>query len=434
MKPIPFLWHFTLLALLGLWLAVAHTPTITATPTDPPYEWEFTTLDSAGDVGSHLSLAVQPGTNIPHVAYYSVEEGLKLAARTAEGTGNCGSANTWNCTILQPTVEGVSIGRFPALAFRSDGSYGVLYHNSATHTNHYFDSQTTSQTALGTQGYFNQLQYNLNDSPTFLFETNTNVSLSTTVPCPGGGCPMLHGANVSALAIDANLLGTPSAVLIDEYDDLYYASQRPGNIGGNCANGAWQCTHLQDLLNTIGPDGSSYTGIAFYQSKCLLPSNCTLKSTVAWYNYEWGSMNICTIDLTRCTSWQGVGTAPRPINTSPLEWPVGMDLVVYENKLLLFYQDFNDQPFNAVVKMAYEVPAGTGNCGGDNTWQCIVVDDGNRGGGFISVGFGLQAAVVDGRILLAYYDLFNKDLILAETAVPLPPIENNFIYLPLVVK
>ena len=52
------------------------------------------------------------------------------------------------------------------------------------------------------------------------------------------------------------------------------------------------------------------------------------------------------------------------------------------------------------------------------------------GGGFVSVGFGLQAEVLpDGRILLAYYDMSNRDVIIAEAE--LPP---SLTYLPLVVR
>lgn len=99
---------------------------------------------------------------------------------------------------------------------------------------------------------------------------------------------------------------------------------------------------------------------------------------------------------------------------------MGMDIVAYDDYLLVFYQDYNDQ-LNAIIKMAYRVPEGTGNCGTLSKWQCIVVDDGERGGGFIHVGYGLQAEVLDGRILLAYHDLSHRDLIIAETVLPAPP-------------
>jgi hypothetical protein len=114
---------------------------------------------------------------------------------------------------------------------------------------------------------------------------------------------------------------------------------------------------------------------------------------------------------------------------------MGIDVVSYDGQLLVFYQDFS-HPSAAKVMMAYkaDVPgAGTG-CGiNNNEWHCVVVDDGARGGGFVSVGFGLQAEVLaNGRILLAYHDLSNRDLIIAETMLPTPP--PTAVYLPLVVR
>ena len=469
-----------LVALVGWVVVLAVTPVQgeTAAPTTDTLDltWTFSTLESTGDVGSHLSMALQPGSTRPHIAYYSAEEGLKLATYVGE-QGNCGANNTWECTVLHERAEGQTVGRFPSLAFRSDGSYAVAYqhHSGSESRSMFFDSLQETPPALVAQGLLlrhNALVFDQSNQPHLWYHSITGINFSdnTLAYKTHTAPPSALGASCSApvicrhwmanhvvttIGVNRDFIGNPAVSYI-HYSDLgdttfptlSYAERRITGSGGNCWHGEWDCTRI-GILSFSYDRSQANLGMALYQRRCFMGALCHLPTSIAYYSPEHahirlvekidGTANRCNEDTAwQCTVLERPGVSPTGWQGDSLRrWPMGLDFVVYQNRLLLFYQDFND-PLSAKVKMAYKADTlGTGSCFNQD-WHCVVVDDGVRGGGFVSVGFGLQAEVLsDGRILLAYYDLSHKDLILAETIapppLPIPPAVTD-IYLPLVIR
>ena len=450
---------FFLTLILGLVVPVQG-ETAAPLPDEPPLGliWEFNTLDGVGDAGTFISMAVQPTTGIPHIAYYSIESGLKLAART--GNGNCGPQNSWNCTLLAPHSPTGWAGRHPALAFNSNGEYGVVYQRLSG-INRVSVYQTTANLTILTtptfppdrfNGMHNALVYDNQDQSHIWSHQSAEETINESELRYFGSPALLWHDNMytTKIATSQNAVGRP-AVAYTGYGTGFYPSifHAEPKTGGNCHNGTWQCT----LVNTVGSNPYEPTqtdiGLALYQSKCIFGISCDIPTSIFSYSIQYGALRLAEkipntnnpcftgdpFNLNydwRCTTLDiSVGWSPKGWQGS-LEnyWPMGIDVVLHEGRLIVFYQNFQN-PLVAKVMMAYkaDVP-GTGTCGINNEWHCVVVDDGSRGGGFVSVGFGLQAEVLpDGRILLAYYDMSNRDLIIAEAE--LPP---SRIYLPLVVR
>jgi hypothetical protein len=437
--------------------------TNSTTTTEPPLDltWQIQTLDGVGDVGSFISMAVQPGTNIPHIAYYSAEQGLKLAART--GNGNCGPQNQWSCTLLAAHLgPGAWVGRYPSLAFNTKGEYGVVYQrlfpssgNNYRHSVYQTASGITPLTGLYVNhlnGTHNALSYNYQNqayiwshqSAGGLYQENKLINFVT--PNRDWHSHMF----TTSLTSDRNALGQP-AVAYAAYENgvlpsIFHAQPQ---AGGNCHNGTWECTRVSMVGSAPNEPTQTDIGMALYQSKCFFGSLCDIPTSIFSYSIQYGQLQLAEktggttarcyagdpLNLNpnwRCTAITSVGWSPKGwLGMVNAHWPMGVDVVLWDGRLVVFYQDFNN-PLVSKVMMAYkaDVPGTGSGCVNNKDWHCVVVDDGARGNGFVSVGFGLQAELLaDGRILLAYHDLSNRDLIIAETVVP-----PTLTYLPFVVR
>ena len=438
-------------------------------PDDPPLglTWQIHTLDGVGDVGMFISMAVQPGTNTPHIAYYSVEQGLKLAART--GNGNCGPQNQWTCTLLAPHFgSGAWVGRYPSLAFNTKGEYGVVYQrlfSSSGDNNRHSVYQTASGTTPLTGLYANHL----NGTHNALSYSYQNQAYIWSHQSAGG----LYRDNelmnfvtpnrrwhsdmfTTSLTSDRNGLGQP-AVAYAAYGNTFVPSifHAEPRAQGNCHNGTWECSRVSSVGSAPNEPTQTNLGLALYQSKCFFGSLCDIPTSIFSYSIQHGTLNVAEktggTDRCyngdpfnpnpdwRCTTVTAVGWSPKGwLDNNQAYWPMGVDVVLWDGRLVVFYQDFNN-PLVSKVMMAYkaDVPGTGTGCKQPNSgeWHCVVVDDGSRGVGFVSVGFGLQAEVLaDGRILLAYHDLSNRDLIIAETVLPDSPPSSQAVYLPLIVR
>jgi hypothetical protein len=466
--------------LLVLGLATRAPATAVPLPDDPPLglTWQISTLDSTGDVGSFISMAVQPTTGIPHIAYYSVEEGLKLAART--GNGNCGPQNSWDCQLLVPHTAQMAptTGHYPSLAFQQNGAYGVVYQkpdgyaNSIARVSVYRTAsgeetqlvESQGASVIAGNGAHNALAYDAQNQYHIWSHQNRwgdDIKRLRYFGQASGNLSWHNGMVPTSIATDRNIFGNPAVAYAaygdDFYTTLFHAEPR---AGGNCYFGTWECSRVTTIESSIRPEiqNQRYIGMAFYQKKCLFDIElCNIPTTIAHYDLDLGLLYLaektagasqrCYSDDPinsqvpdwRCTILGNVGMTPTGWLGNPnAYWPLGVDIVLYEKQLLVFFQMFYDGGKTRVM-MAYKAAElGTG-CGLPNhrEWHCVVVDDGMRGSNFVSVGFGLQAEVLpDGRILLAYHDLSNRDLIIAETVLPQlpPPPSTTLTYLPLVVK
>ncbi|HRQ39198.1 MAG TPA: hypothetical protein PLD25_14920 [Chloroflexota bacterium] len=394
--------------------------------------WEIAVLDDQNDVGSHLSMSVDWTTGMAAVAYYDATAGdLKLAQQTP---GNCGPNQSWNCTILDNTSS-ADVGQHVSLAYRNDGGYGVVYFDAANGINRFtspvagIQGEVIEYVPGSTVGLFNALTYDLANTPHVAYNRSVSGPMDFGYANrigAGGNCSLTWSCSVvqnyaGNISMDTSLLGAIGIAYNGVGGFLGYA--HPVNSGGNCGEGKWQCDSL---------DNGSMLGTSLYMSRCLFPP-CQTPTQMAYYNYTSqqvkhavyvgsGQGNCPNNNNWRCSVIDSVG---QTANYSAL----GIALVMVGSQPVIIYQDLNDQA-NGIVKMAY--PQANGNCGTNNSYYCAVIDDGARGGGFVSVGSALDAVVVDGRIHIAYYDTNHGDLLLAYEPAPAP--EQETIYLPYIQK
>lgn len=395
--------------------------------------WEIVILDDQNDVGSYLSMAIDPTSGVPTIAYYDATAGdLKLAQQIP---GNCGPNQEWNCTILDSTSS-ADVGQHVSLAYRGDGGYGVVYFDAANGVNRFtspvagIHGEVIEYVPGATVGLFNALTYDLANTPHVAYNRNVSgpedFGYANRIGA-GGNCSLTWSCSVvqnyaGNISMDVSLLGAIGIAYNGFGGFLGYA--HPVNSGGNCGGGKWQCDSLDN--------GSAY-GTSLYMPRCLFVP-CSTPTQIAYYDYVGqqikhavyvgGGQGNCPNNTNwRCSVIDSVG---QTANYSSL----GISLVMVGSQPVIVYQDLNDQ-VNSIVKIAWPQADG-GNCGPNNSYYCTVVDNGVRGGGFVSVGKALDAVVIDGRIHIAYYDANYGDLLLAYEPAPVSPPEQ--VYLPFIQK
>lgn len=395
--------------------------------------WEIVILDDQNDVGSYLSMAVDRTSGAPAIAYYDATAGaLKLAQQTP---GNCGPNQEWNCTILDNTSS-ADVGQYVSLAYRLDGAYGVAYFDAVNGVNRYtspadgLHGEVIEYVAGATVGRHTALVYDTANMPHVAYHRGIGGGVAFGYAKrigSAGNCTLAWNCTAvqnyaDNISMDVSLLGAIGIAYNGFGGFLGYA--HPVNSGGNCGGGKWQCDSL---------DNGSAPGTSLYMPRCLfLP--CSTPTQIAYYDYVGqqikhtvyvgGGQGNCPNNTNwRCSVIDSVG---QTANYGSL----GISLVVVGSQPVIVYQDLNDQA-NSIVKIAWPQADG-GNCGPNNSYVCAVVDDGARGGGFVSVGKALDAVVVDGRVHIAYYDANHGDLLLAFEPTPVSPPEQ--VYLPFIQK
>jgi hypothetical protein len=390
--------------------------------------FEIITVDSQGDVGSHLSIAYN-ASRVPYIAYYDAIPGdLKIAHQSP---GNCGPGNSWTCSILDNTSS-PHIGQYVSLAFRSDGGYGVAYYDAANGVNRFtspaagLHGEIIEHVPNAPGGTWNALLYDNASVPHVAY-----VRTASGMPAlahaqrtgSGGSCSPAWNCQSyvlmeSAISSDFHPISGMGIAFQGTGPDLGFA--RRVASGGNCGS-TWRCS-LIDFVPA--------TSTAIAMARCGLLS-CSTLTQIAYYDANAGLLKLasnvgdgqgnCTINNDwNCWVIDNVGKAAA-YDT------IGLSLVIDSGTPCIIYQDHNDQP-NSVVKITY--PLVGGGCGPGGNWRCTVVDAGARGSGFVSVGRALDATVIDGRIHIAYYEANHGDLLLAYQPAPAPPPVVYNIFLP----
>jgi hypothetical protein len=122
---------------------------------EPGIGWVTTTVDSTGDTGSHASIAIDPDTGFPVIAYRDTTNAdLRYAAWDGD---------SWNLTTVDATG---SVGREPSLAFDpADGNPAIAYYDTtntdlklAWHDGSTWQTQTVD--AVGAVGRTPSLAFN----------------------------------------------------------------------------------------------------------------------------------------------------------------------------------------------------------------------------------------------------------------------------------
>ena len=78
-----------------------------------PDSWTEITVDSTRDVGTFLSVAIEPQSGAPFLSYYEGEAGDLWFAHYVGTGGNCGPSSSWHCQLVTSTGN---VGRYNAIA------------------------------------------------------------------------------------------------------------------------------------------------------------------------------------------------------------------------------------------------------------------------------------------------------------------------------
>ncbi len=88
-----------------------------------PGDWDFTSLDTAGDVGKYVSLAIKKGTDERHLSFYDATN-ADLLYRFSNGA--------WVLPLAAPEIvdSGGDVGRFSSLELNADGLPAISYYDA----------------------------------------------------------------------------------------------------------------------------------------------------------------------------------------------------------------------------------------------------------------------------------------------------------------
>ncbi len=437
---------------LGGWLGLVSLQVRAMAPNT--FTWQIDVIDSIGDVGYTPSLALEPGTDDPHISYYdNTLKDLKLAFPVSSG-GDCGPSNHWSCNSLayQNTTD---FGLFSSLAFNSLGQWGIAYGNSALGVNEFRGIPSV----VGQELFFepieepalaislmNNLRYGENDVSHVsygLIDINQTKAFVKHAKYVGqfGNCG--YGMWQCETIIETSMTGWSlynSLSMLGNLPFIFYRdinqhlSMTVNNFSGNCgpAND-WDCSEI-DATTTVNGLISSYLSPAGDYLGVAYIGNDTLRYA---YTVPEGQGNCGSgFWYYQCLTIDSVGLAPNN------QW-MATSLGFYNGQPIIAYTDTNDWA-GAVLKVAY--PQANGNCGPLNenqqyTWRCEIVDGGE---GRNSLGYYPSLQVdSEGRIHIAYYDLTAGNLKYAfsdtpinptPTATPPPGTLSPRVYLPMLVR
>jgi hypothetical protein len=329
--------------------------------------WFIDTVVSTGNIGQHVSVAIDPGSGMTFISYYDQDLGGTLnLARYLGSSSNCGPDNVWHCQILDSLG---SVGEYNSIATYPSGD-GVKVIIS------YYDFTWGALKYI--DGYA--------EASTFTFDTYT---IDTGNPANGYSKGMhtsvkFDSAGTPHIAYQYNSTFTNEAQLY-----AYWVGDGTGNCGEGDVEGDWQCdTIFNDegvgMYASLDIDGSDRPSIAFYDADNGYP----------WVASHIGSGGNCG----PTNDWYC-----RSVHQAALDTGKYVSLVVEDSGLAhIAYYNASDE----TLEYATWVGSG-GNCGFSSIsikyeWQCEWIDD---MGTTLSPPMGISIALdTDGYPIIAYQD------------------------------
>jgi hypothetical protein len=92
--------------------------------------WLNIEIDTPGNTGQHVSMAINPTTNTTYISYYDyTNKTLRLAMSRSSGSGgNCGPDNSWLCTTVDSTY---GVGTYSSIDLNpTNGEIAFAYYNA----------------------------------------------------------------------------------------------------------------------------------------------------------------------------------------------------------------------------------------------------------------------------------------------------------------
>jgi hypothetical protein len=355
--------------------------------------WLNIEIDTPGNTGQHVSMAIDPTTNTTYISYYDyTNKTLRLAMSRSSGSGgNCGPGNSWLCTTVDSTY---GVGTYSSIDLNpTNGEIAFAYYNATNGQLMYAHGEicptcTWSIDAIDkpllfptdSVGKFSSLKFNKFGQPSiaYYFENTSGVDALKVASYVGGSGNCGYGSQAGkwecSTIISGDRVGQYASLAIDDvaarhiayYDggngDLWYART---SSSSNCGPGnSWLCIPVDSALD-VGQHASLYVDddkhfhIAYYDA-----TSDKLKYAVD----VGGSGNCGVFGSAQCETIDSMKDVSHPLGISIAEDPGGYPVIAYESD-------------NGSLDLARPIPAlglpgGSGNCGPENpfsTWRCETI-------------------------------------------------------------
>ena len=374
----------------GYWTRVENSSVVnTSSGSCSNTDFECTVVASTNDVGHFTSLATNPVTGLPRVAYHDGaggENDVQIADYVGIG-GNCASSE-WQCSDVVTTGL---VGNYSSITFDNDGKSWIAYANNSV-GNSVFVAQEVGSGGSGCAvttwdceevadpandiGYIDIASDGTDPWVSFIERgTGEDIWVANYVGS-GGDCDSVAGGsdewectevhtsgsihNPHDIAIDAD--GNPW-LAYERGTDLYVAEYVGGGSGTGCADSNWTCTAVWvtgtpggDISMAFGPDGNPWVAHVDDGSDDLLVSRYVGSGGNCDGSYA-GS------DAWDCWTVATTQTVDTGTSHSIAISPAGIPHIVFQD----------GTGTNADLEMAVYVGSG-GSCN-DSAWDCIVVND-----------------------------------------------------------
>jgi hypothetical protein len=219
----------------------------------------------------------------------------------------------------------------------------------------------------------------------------------------------LGGTNVS-VAIDEQKGDIPWIAYENENDDSLWVAHYVGAGNGNCdANDDWKCDQVD---SAAGANIGMYTSIDVHPDTNPDPFLSTWKVGVSYYDYTHRKLKYASYSCFMGTCKWSIQTVDSSADGADqvgrfTSLKINADGIA--NISYYAYDDMGDFRME-MLKYAFWVGSGGGNCGDDNDWQCEIVDStyvtyAINFGGYSSLDLNWE-----GTVFISYYDANNGDL------------------------
>jgi hypothetical protein len=370
----------------GLGLARGHPG---ASPT--AISWTVETVEEGGQLGNYVSVAIDPESGTTYISYFDTEYDDLRVARYVGSGGNCGPGNGWTCEVVDPSVQG---GRYSSIAIDpATGLPAVAYHGATTGSLKYaaYSCNSSCGWAVDTiepkmssyaMGAYASLDFL--DRPYIAYTadagTVSDLKLATYVGAggncgPGGDtwqCTLLYTPAdvVQHTSLSAAGDGEPLRIAYHGAGVGLGLATEVGEGNGNCGyNLDWLCEWI-DMVPSSG----------LYASLATSP---LAEPRIAHYSGETGLLKLATYvglggncgpdDEWQCDTIDDMGTSIEPMGLSMVLDRAGMPVIAYQKVT----GEFTPRQ----LKVARPIQAEgwvAGNCGPSLDWRCETVDAGDQ--------------------------------------------------------